>query len=687
MNKTVVLVVAALGLTVGAAAQSVTSSPLPLVFIETDFDPVTGQRQAIPDEPKVGATMKIVYTPGAAQNLVADTADTASLHYFGRIGIELRGSTSQDFEKKPYGLETREADDSTNRNVSLLGMPAENDWVLNPLNYDNSYLRDPLAYALAARTGRYAPRTRYCEVFVNGDYRGLYFLTEKIKIDDGRVDLAKMGPADTLPGTVSGGYIVKADKTTGGDSVAWSTPAHDYWEPVDYIYHNPKPAEITPQQEAYIQACFAALQAATDAANASPADGYPSVIDIPSFVDYMIVGELASNVDIYQKSTFFHKERQGKLCAGPVWDFNLAFGNDLGWGMGRSRYDVWQFDNADNTGSEFWYQLFGDSRFRCRLARRWRQLTADDAPLSYASVCTLIDSLQQVADPVVSRDKQRWGYWFSHTYEIASLKQWLSYRYTWIDDQLAACPECDSTALPQLVISHIAYHPDDWQGYTSKQLEFIGISNAGSEAVALTGVYFSHPGLGFCFAPGDIMAAGGVLFLAADTAAFRQAYGLPAFGQFARNLSNSSQHLVLANAWGEVIDSLTYRDRSPWPRAADGDGPFLLLADLAADNALGQNWTTATSLLPEASIATAAEPRLMAGPSPTTGRLAVRTTGGVLGELTLFDVCGRPVAHWHADAEQVLVDLGHLPQGIYYIRASHPSHPTLHAAVVVKGGK
>jgi len=154
------------------SAQYISSSNLPIVIINTD------NGASIPDEPKIGATMKILYVNDSTTNYLSNQNDSAFLNYNGRIGIECRGSTSQGYNKKPYGFETRMADDITNNNVSLVGLPAENDWVLTPMNDEPSYVRDNLSYILAAQLGHYAPRPKYCEVIVNGDYRGLYFLTE-----------------------------------------------------------------------------------------------------------------------------------------------------------------------------------------------------------------------------------------------------------------------------------------------------------------------------------------------------------------------------------------------------------------------------------------------------------------------------------------------------------------------------
>lgn len=571
-------------------AQNVTSSPLPIVLINVDGN------ATIPDDYKVPGTMKILYVDDSTTNYLSNQNNPAYIHYEGRIGIEKRGSTSQNLNKRHYGFETRQADDATNDNVQLLGMPEENDWILNPLNYDNSYLRDPLSYALARRTGHYAPRTKYCEVFVGGNYRGIYFLTEKIKADKNRVNIEKIDSTqNTLP-ELSGGYIIKADKTTGGNPVAWYTPAHNYWEDVNYIHHFPKPEDVTTAQSTYIHSYFDSLQAAMDSADHSIATGYPSLIDIPSFIDYMIIAELSSNVDIYQKSTFFYKDRQSKLCAGPVWDFNAAYGNDPFASPGRSGYDVWQFDNGDNTGSDFWYQLFNDSVYHRLLSRRWHELTAPGAPLEYSSVVLLIDSLNNEISSLVSRDKQRWGYWFNQPNAVNSVKSWLQNRYNWINSQLTDTADI-LPPMSNLVLSKIHYHPHRYGTLAADDLEFIGITNLADSALSLAGVYLSQLGLSYQFASNAVIDTAQEIYLASDTAAFRQRYGVEAIGQFARNLSNKSQQIVLSDAWGRTIDDVTYYDNGDWPSEADGDGPFLTLTDLYADNNIGSNWSTDTTLI------------------------------------------------------------------------------------------
>src|SRR3989339_1355317 len=101
-------------------AQTLTDSNLPIVVINTDINPATGQPGYIPDEPKVGAVMKIILRPDGGRNFISDQFNPAYLNYSGRIGIEVRGSSSQALPKKPYGLTTLMNDKTTKNNVSIL---------------------------------------------------------------------------------------------------------------------------------------------------------------------------------------------------------------------------------------------------------------------------------------------------------------------------------------------------------------------------------------------------------------------------------------------------------------------------------------------------------------------------------------------------------------------------------------
>src|SRR6185369_7856764 len=123
--------------------------------------------------------------------------------------------------KKPYGFTTVDAL-GVDSDASLLGLPSEHDWVFNATYNDKSLMRDVLTYELARRTGRYATRWKYCELFINGAYQGIYVLMEKVKRDSNRVDISKLKPEDTTGNNLTGGYIIKIDKSTGNFSGGWT---------------------------------------------------------------------------------------------------------------------------------------------------------------------------------------------------------------------------------------------------------------------------------------------------------------------------------------------------------------------------------------------------------------------------------------------------------------------------------
>ncbi len=376
-------------LAAGVQAQvAFTSSDLPIVIISTDG--VT-----IPDEPKIPGRMRIIDNGPGQRNTVTDAPNG----YDGLIGIEVRGASSQSFPKKQYGFETRDAS-GDNLNVSILGMPEENDWILHAPYSDKSLVRNVLAYHVARATGRYASRTRYCEIVLNGEYVGVYVMMEKVKRDDNRVDINRLRPDEISGDDLTGGYIVQIDRP--GEAGWRSTAGPPSANRVYYQYRDPDGSEVMAEQSAYIQnyiARFETRMASGDVAN--PVTGYPATIDVGSFVDFVLVNEVSRNVDAYRLSTYLHKDRDSndpRLRAGPVWDFNLGFGN--------ADY----LDGADPTGFQFdadvssrghpqairfwWPVLAGDPAFREAMNTRWAALR--QGPYHTDSLLAFVDSTARV---------------------------------------------------------------------------------------------------------------------------------------------------------------------------------------------------------------------------------------------------------------------------------------------------
>ena len=644
-----------------AWSQILTDSNLPIVVIETDGG------ANIPDEPKVLATMKIIWHQDGSRNHLSDIDNPEFLNYNGRIGIERRGYSSQmASDKKPYGLETLQDDDVSNNNVSIFGMPEENDWILNPLAYDQTGMRDVIAYELSNQIGQYASRCQYCELVLNGDYRGLYVFMEKIKADKGRVDIQKMDETCNQLPEVTGGYIVQANRSDN-EPVAWQMQTYlmSWWWPVytEFLHHYPKHADITNAQADYIHNVFLDLESKAHSHNTSITEGIPSVIDIPSFVDFMIMAEFTSNVDVYHLSTFFHKDRNGKLRAGPIWDYNLAFGYDA-FGN-RSGYDVWQFDNSDNTGPRFWKDLFDTSLFRCYLAKRWFELTESGMPLDYSRICNRLDELDALIAEAIGRDNQRWSLMTQHAQYVDNMKTWLQQRINWLNQHIGTYEGCADVDVPPLVISKIHYHPMDWMGIDGDHLEFVEITNNGDDDVDLTGVYFRELGLSYQFPDNAHIAGHAAVWLCSDSLMFSEYYNQTPFGQYMRKLDNKSENLVLVDAWGNVIDEVHYSDSLPWPMEADGNGPFLQLKDLNADNSLAENWVLGYDLL---GMNENTENQLFAVfPNPTSGWVRMVAAVGIT-RCQVFDLMGNLLQEAAPSGLDFDMDLSHCPAGMYIIK-------------------
>lgn len=425
------------------------SSNLPIVVINT-------MGQTIPDEPKITANMGIIYNGPGQRNFVNNPFNA----YAGAIGIERRGSTSQSLsDKKPYAVETRNADGS-NLNVALLGMPSENDWVFLAPYSDKSLIRDVLTFTLARRIMPWAPRSRFVELVLNGNYQGVYAIVERIKKDNNRVNIATLNPDENSGDDLTGGYILKIDKWTGaindGFRSNYAPPGNPNAEIV-FQYHYPEPEDISEPQKAYIRQYmnhFENIMASTDYAN--PVTGYPAAIDVQSFIDFFLINEITRNVDGYRLSTFMHKNKDsngGKLKMGPVWDFNIALGN-ANYCAGGDTHG-WAADFNSVCGTDFWLipfwwqRLREDPNFRAQIRTRWQQLRA--STFSNTAITGMIDSLAAVVNEGQVRNFQRWpilGQWIwpnnfvgqNYGSEINYLKTWLNGRLIWMDGQIFSFP-------------------------------------------------------------------------------------------------------------------------------------------------------------------------------------------------------------------------------------------------------
>jgi len=408
-----------------------TSSEHPIVIINTNG-------QEIVDDPRIVADMGVINNGSGKRNFLTDPLNG----YNGRIAIELRGSATGRYPKGQYRFETQDSL-GENLNVTLLGLPRENDWILyGPYTDDQSLIRNVLAYKLSNDIGRYASRTRFCELVLDDDYRGLYILMEKIKRDNDRVDIRAMDSTDIANGNISGGYIIKVDKKEGENVGGWDGENGTF-----YQYHYPKADEIVQQQQDYIQNfmnSFENTMLNLDKLE-GPLPGYEPYIDVPSFIDHFLLNEFAKNVDAYRISAFLYKQHDstgGKLFAGPVWDFNLSFGNSW-YEEDRFVTDTWQVDYSthirpwDGFKVPFWWQtLVKYPACTDRIVLRWNELkyTHFDKNAIFDTIDALADSLEEAR----LRNVARWPVTEKQPYEdeIAQMKQWISDRWDFMETNL-----------------------------------------------------------------------------------------------------------------------------------------------------------------------------------------------------------------------------------------------------------
>jgi len=424
-------------------AQILQESNLPILVINTNG-------QEIPDEPKMTAQLGIIYNGEGQINNINDPFND----YDGFIGIELRGQTSMFFPKKPLGFETRN-EDGTNNNVSIVGLPAENDWVLHNPFSDKTLIRNAFCYKLAEQIMPYAPRTRMVELILNDSYEGVYLLTEKIKVDANRVDIARLNPEDIEGDELTGGYIVKLDKVNNGDLSFTSNYQPQYaleGQTIEFVQHTPDTGEFESEQLEYLENFLHDFEDALANDDFSdPTGGYHEYLDVSTFIDYLIINELTRNVDGYRLSTYLYKDKDSndpRLKIGPVWDYNLALGNadycsgssQLGWA-----FDFNEICPNDNWLVPFWWKkLLRDTSFTSALNTRWEELRSDvfsDTRLNF--IC---DSLTNLTASAANRNYQRYpevlgqyvwpnnfvgGTWQE---EIDYMCGWMNDRASWLDD-------------------------------------------------------------------------------------------------------------------------------------------------------------------------------------------------------------------------------------------------------------
>ena len=326
-----------------------------------------------------------------------------------RATIKYRGASSYSkFDKKQYRIKFYKNKKDSAKKVSLAGMGANSEWVLNGPYLDKTLIRNKLVYDLARELNGWAPDTRFVELFVDGEYQGVYLAVEPVTNGESRLRLAEFG---LLSGETA--YIVNRDRIdTGSEEIDTWGKTNGYTYNALYIRY-PSKNKITEKQKEYIQKDISEFEQALYGKNFSDKRiGYQVYIDMDNWVDYFIINEFAMNYDAGNLSTYLYKELDGKLQLA-VWDFNNGFDN---YQWFRTETDV--LHTVENS----WFErLWQDEAFRERICERYVQLRK--TTLSDEHIAEKIASYQEELGEAVDRNFKVWGYSFKENLLAGTSKE------------------------------------------------------------------------------------------------------------------------------------------------------------------------------------------------------------------------------------------------------------------------
>lgn len=354
------------------------------------------------------------------------------------IRIRIRGNSSRHFEKKGYIIKMITSG-GLNNPQSLIGMDAHHEWALHGPYLDKTLIRNYICYNLAGDIMGYAPNVRFCELILNGEYRGLYLLTETITAGKmgARLELSVNKKDNSFSG-----YLLRLDRGSNTElkninnftSYTYKTDSK-----VNIVY--PGNANLTPFLASGICEDFSDFEKALYSYDYDSEDfGYENYIDVNSFIDYFLINEFTSNYDAGSKSTYMYKGIDGKLhmC---VWDFNNAFDN---YQENETSYRIFYLQDV------LWYDmLFKDEEFVEKVISRYYEL--EKQYLNEEYINSYIDSVIEYLGPAIDRNFEKWGHTFLpewdrlfdfhrnlHSYDeaVSQLKGYIKNRCEWMNENI-----------------------------------------------------------------------------------------------------------------------------------------------------------------------------------------------------------------------------------------------------------
>ena len=375
------------------------TSHLPIVVIDLEgntipLTKVTTEDQEViytGEDPYVTGEISIIDNDDYVNRLDDDVS------FISKMKIKYRGNFSLNFDKKQYGIKLVD-DKGQNAALPVMGMEANNDWILNVSQLDESLLRNYLAYNIGSALFEGTPECRYCEVVLkDGDeynYQGLYLMLEKVEKSEGRVELNGYDPGEKIVD-----YLLCRDRedseeiqiSTYGDQTGVTSGR------LSVVY--PDAEAIDDYAFNYIQDQIDNIDRILYSDDDAVFSAWPEYIDIESFADYFIFNELMSNYDAGHNSTYMYKKGAGKLHMGPVWDYDGSMDNAL---------DISNPEYLAFYDSPWFDKLVTSEKFMSYSVKRYEELTSKNNILSDEFITDYIDDVSLFLGNAAQRDRCRW---------------------------------------------------------------------------------------------------------------------------------------------------------------------------------------------------------------------------------------------------------------------------------------
>lgn len=437
---------------------------LPIIAIETG-----GQR--IPGEPILDETgVAIAFLPGEngekmvnvdisiidnedSYNHLSDKAIITSTAF-----MRIRGNSSRQFDKKSFLI--RFLDEKNNESdQAVMGMYENDEWALYGPFLDKTLIRNYMWMNISADIMGYAPNIRFCQAYIDGEFKGLYLMMETIKRSEGRVNINAYDQGDS-----EFSYIVKLDEHQNDEkaleSFTYYTLNTEKNTSLSIVY--PAKKDLIADVTTFIEKDISQFEKALYSYDfKDPVKGYRAYIDVDSFVDYYVLQEFLSNNDMCSRSTYLYKDVRGKLMMGPVWDYNNACDN----------YFNLEFDGSGiNYVDRTWYSmLIKDEYFVNKVVSRYKELR--ESTLSEAYLLNYIDETVTYLGDEIENNFTVWGYTFERQYQkptisrrpielnptsydqaIEQLKEYIIARGKWMDRNIDTYYQyCHESKIKQFV--------------------------------------------------------------------------------------------------------------------------------------------------------------------------------------------------------------------------------------------